>query len=456
VRGEFDVEYDHVNNILNLGEKEREKAKLQEKEDVEAEEKVKVVNFADENNAEEVADKLASIQKNVGNTDDGTDDFTMNAEAIAEKTEAIVDVMKETITPVIVNKGINTNNNWWQKAGTIFKKKTVEEKYRIENEEETKKKHLRKRRAKKKPKPDVKKVKKSTIAIAEFDEIQAAANSAKKDNGFDDEDSDGEDGGRTLAKHENSVLPGSEIHNQRNKKKHDLSNWSDPGIGITHPKSKKEKIAEFVWYKLTDIHEMEMFNISITQDPSLTNKPAPDRIMRRKMIYLYEELIEDLGGNSLFTVEYWLTVLVLLSAVWMRMYFHYMGQWLLLKLYSVPLFGFKTGSLEIIIKYTSSNITTWLEVLVVAVGQVFNTLILAFCSFCCYLLSRAVGRTPEIISKFVLSFGVATILDPVLILFVDLCHLNFDCTIRSFDCEYVGERASREERNNSEVSATIL
>jgi len=76
-----------------------------------------------------------------------------------------------------------------------------------------------------------------------------------------------------------------------------------------------------------------------------------------------------------------------------------MGQWLVLSLHGIPTFGFKVGSLEIIVKYTSSNITTWLEVLVVAIGQLTNVAVLAVATFFAFLLSKAAGRTPVMFSK---------------------------------------------------------
>jgi len=407
--GEFDIEYDHIKNELTLKEEGGE-VKKKEKEE---EKKTEIVKGGEgSEGTERDRGTLALVNGTSKQHDDDDDDD---------------DGGDEIITPVIVNKGINTNANWWQKAGTIFKKRnTAGDKYKVEMTKGggvKRKKNQRKRRANK-SKPGAG----STIVVTDDSELEGGD--------FLGEDSDGEDGGRVLSAATRSILPGSEIAADRNRKKQDLSNWSDQGIGITRPSEKKDRVWERQWYKLTDTHEMELFTIAVANDPQLSDKPAPDRIMRRKLVYLYEEIVEDLSGYAIGTVEFWLSLLILVSSLWMRMYFHFMGQWMLLKLCRVPLFGFKTGSLEIIIKYTSENITTWLEVLLVSIGQIANIVLLAFFSFCCFLVSRGVGKTPEVLSKFVLCFGVGTILDPILIFAVDIFHLNYDCSLRSIECAF--------------------
>ena len=145
-RGEFDIEYDHVNSVLNLGSNERSQAGQREKgggmkkdqseagdeEDTEAKKNNDAgadANDADADadDAEADADQLTSGLDNKAGKEENNDDDD--------------DFSFTKITPVIVNKGINTNFSWWEKAGTIFKKKkTVEDKYRIEEEKEAEEK----------------------------------------------------------------------------------------------------------------------------------------------------------------------------------------------------------------------------------------------------------------------------------------------------------------------------
>ena len=120
-----------------------------------------------------------------------------------------------------------------------------------------------------------------------------------------------------------------------------MSNWTDSGLGIKRGRSKKEIAKEHVWHELTDTQEMETYTYAVENDPNLTYKPSPDRVLNRKLTYLFSELTEDLSMNSLFSVEFFSTVIVLAATFWLRMYFHYMAQWLYLKVIGVPLFGFR-------------------------------------------------------------------------------------------------------------------
>jgi hypothetical protein len=316
---------------------------------------------------------------------------------------------------------MKTNSSWQSKAGTIFKKHSSSKNVSTSSSSPLKR---RRRRRKKNaagetmnPNPD------------------------NSDEEYHSDCSDGEDGGRVLSKTDKSVLPGDEIivdtnesHNLR--KKQDFPNWTDGGLGIKKTKSADERLQAQVWHELTDSQEMETYTTAVTNDPNLSYKPSPDHILNRKLTYLFEELKEDLDVHAVFTVEFFFSVAVLLAALWLRMYFHYMAQWLFLKLHGIPLFNFQLDLVSISIKYTSANITDWVEVGVVAIGQLANSLILAFATLVSLCLSLALDSLPAIASKFVISFGVVTVLDPVFIFLVDLYKLNFDCINRSPECNY--------------------
>ena len=319
----------------------------------------------------------------------------------------------------IVNKGIKTNSSWQSKAATIFKKS-----FSSKNVGPSPPPHKRRRRRRKKKAAE---------------ENNTNPNQENSDEEYHSDYSDGEDGGRVLSKTDKSVLPGDEIIVDTNeshnlKKKQDFPNWTDGGLGIKKTKSAAERLQAHVWHELTDSQEMETYTMAVTNDPNLSYKPSPDHILNRKLTYLLEELKEDLNAHAFFTVEFFISVAVLLVALWLRMYFHYMAQWLFLKLHGIPLFNFQLDVVSISIKYTSANIKDWVEVGVVAVGQLANSLILAFATMVSLCLSLALDSLPAIASKFVLSFGVVTLLDPVFIFLVDIYKLNFDCVNRSPEC----------------------
>ena len=359
--------------------------------------------------------------------------------------ERPADAPLATAEKAVVNKGIRTNSDWSEKAGPIFKsRKTAPS---DDKDHATVKRNV--------GGGGVRKRRKSSVSVGSEDEVlpsstpsgpqHAAASVAAihADGGGDSDASDGEDGGRVHAKAERSVLPGAEIVPRgTGKKKNDGSNWTDIGLGLRPPPAKEGQALKFQWHSLTDSNEMELYTVAIAKDPSLTHKPSPDRILSRKLAYLFEELFDDLNIRYVFTFDFFVGLAVFVCAIWLRMYFHYMGEWLFLKANGIPLYSFKTYMWTITIKYTSSNITDLVEVGVVAIGQLTNIAILLCFSSFSVALTVALGRFPVALSKFVFYFGIVTMLDPALIFIVDLCLQNFDCANRSPACviDYTSSR----------------
>lgn len=54
----------------------------------------------------------------------------------------------------------------------------------------------------------------------------------------------------------------------------------------------------------------------------------------------------DLHPRGWKSLEYWLAVLVLAGALWLRVYLRAMGQWLLLNAVGVPVFSFEVRKKE--------------------------------------------------------------------------------------------------------------
>ena len=49
------------------------------------------------------------------------------------------------------------------------------------------------------------------------------------------------------------------------------------------------------------------------------------------MLYLKNELLADLGLSNIHTTEFWVTLATFIVTFWLRMYVHYLGQYLYLK-----------------------------------------------------------------------------------------------------------------------------
>ncbi|RHY10641.1 hypothetical protein DYB25_004918 [Aphanomyces astaci] len=147
----------------------------------------------------------------------------------------------------------------------------------------------------------------------------------------------------------------------------------------------------------------------------------------RKLRYLKQELFADMGFNKATTMQFWLMVVFLCLALWLRVYVHYLGQWLYLRAVNVPVFAFNPQMLTVVLKYTWNTVPTPTEIGVIAVGVVFNIAtfigLMGIASACQKLL----GEFPDIGSRFIACFGLATVFDPMLVLAIDLVQHNYDC-----------------------------
>lgn len=88
-----------------------------------------------------------------------------------------------------------------------------------------------------------------------------------------------------------------------------------------------------------------------------------------------------------------------------------------------------------IIKYIPSTISITNEVGLITIGTIFNILFFIVFSLIAKF-SYSIGKVvPDSVSKFIVFYGFATILDPFLIFIVDLCYGNYNCSQRSSQCQ---------------------
>jgi hypothetical protein len=74
----------------------------------------------------------------------------------------------------------------------------------------------------------------------------------------------------------------------------------------------------------------------------------------------------------------------------------------------------------VFLKYQSSLLFTREEFAVVVIGPMTNVVIFALLIMVVWAAQRVFGSFPNILSRFVVAFGIETALDPVLITIVDM------------------------------------
>lgn len=189
------------------------------------------------------------------------------------------------------------------------------------------------------------------------------------------------------------------------------------------------------WSNLVDPTEIETYTMSIASDPSKRKRLLPRQVAKSKLVFLSMELFGDLVPHQWGKFDSYVTIFIYIIAIWMRMYVHYIAQYLFLQGAGTPVYGFSNSIYQLEYKYMSSSISSSVEVGVVAIGPIFNILIFLMLGYLGGLFYKVAGNLPLSCSKFIASYGVATALDPVLIAVVDILDHNYSCSTKDLHCQ---------------------
>lgn len=204
--------------------------------------------------------------------------------------------------------------------------------------------------------------------------------------------------------------------------------------------SREKKLSEMPskfskgWNILENSVDIEKFSVALKGDPSQRLRMLPHAISKIKLTFIKMELFGDLLPHSLGTMDSYITIMIYLCTLWMRIYIHYIAEYLFLSGAMTPIYGYVTTGYQLEFKYMSSAVSATVEVCAVAIGPLVNILVfLAFVQTGRLFYSFA-GFLPLSCSKFIAAFGVATTLDPLLIAIVDLANHNYNCKSKNAEC----------------------
>ena len=60
----------------------------------------------------------------------------------------------------------------------------------------------------------------------------------------------------------------------------------------------------------------------------------------QKIKYIFDEALSDLGFHNANGADFWISVIVLLFALWLRMYTHYLGSYIFLQICGIEVYKF--------------------------------------------------------------------------------------------------------------------
>ena len=172
-----------------------------------------------------------------------------------------------------------------------------------------------------------------------------------------------------------------------------------------------------------------MYAVTRQENKGVKGRRLPDSA--RKVRFMSEELFADLAFPSFTNVQFWIQLAVLLLAMYFRIYIHYLGQWLLLRALRVPVYQFAPTGYNVLLKYVPGVLPFEYEMGVVIMGPLTNAFALGLFIFAAWLCLLLVRHIPEMYSRFVAFYGLATCLDPFLIFVVDAIAGFFFCSERA-------------------------
>ena len=159
----------------------------------------------------------------------------------------------------------------------------------------------------------------------------------------------------------------------------------------------------------------------------------------KKWSFFHTEVMADLRLGMAHTLNFWIQFIQCIAALWLRMYVHYLGQYIFLRSINVPVYSFTPQPYTMTLKYVSMALPAEYELVVILLGPVST--LCAFLGFCfiTFSVQKIFGRFPDAFARFIAFFGVFTVLDSILIAIVDAAAGRFNCSTRFPDtCGLLG------------------
>ncbi|KAK6182267.1 hypothetical protein SNE40_009987 [Patella caerulea] len=188
-----------------------------------------------------------------------------------------------------------------------------------------------------------------------------------------------------------------------------------PQTQVLAPRQKKKK--------LTHVEELEEHTFSVKLPYSGKGRLA--HAGREKLNYIARQFLAEIGLSQWRSREFWGMLLLFLIIFFIRMFAHYFGQWLFLNAIEIPINKFDFYPYTVDLNYQPTLLRAREEIGVVILGPMLNILIFTLLVVFAWISPKIFGLFPDLFSKFVLSFGLMTFLNPLLILIVDCSLLRY-------------------------------
>ncbi|XP_036111496.1 orofacial cleft 1 candidate gene 1 protein [Molossus molossus] len=165
------------------------------------------------------------------------------------------------------------------------------------------------------------------------------------------------------------------------------------------------------------LEELEKHRYSVCC-PSVAGSTGPGEFFKH-LHFALGSVSSELQLAQWRSQAFWYIILLMASLWFLRLYLHYLSQWLFLQAMSTPVTKFQFSPLTVELCYPSSSLQISEELLVVVSGPLMlNAMILplVLIRWGCQLLF---ADCPDALSKLIIAMGLWTVLDPLAVFLVD-------------------------------------
>jgi hypothetical protein len=147
----------------------------------------------------------------------------------------------------------------------------------------------------------------------------------------------------------------------------------------------------------------------------------------KKGNFLVKAVLNDMDLGTPLSPYFYVTIALIVLCFWGRIYLHYFGQWFFLTvLAKMPDVTFTPSYITVDVNYQGGTLSFAQESVVVVSGVVINMFTFVILVFLIWMFQKVGLSVPSFGSKFVTTFGVMTILDPIFILIVDVSYQRWN------------------------------
>ena len=130
-------------------------------------------------------------------------------------------------------------------------------------------------------------------------------------------------------------------------------------------------------------------------------------------------MLTEVGVSKFKTPEFWTLIFFLFVAGLGRMLLHYVGQYVLLQIWDVPVTKFKPKWYTCELIYFSETLDYFKIIALVIMGPMSNIMFFIALVTTAAVSYRLMGFFPNIASQFISAFGVMTFFDWLIVLIID-------------------------------------